>query len=146
MAEYPDTIILKSAKLKVIIFNLISGVFTAGSVWLFLDGIREWWVFFFPVCSLIFLWMLLKPASVTLTPNTITFSNMGRNRTHNWTDISNLSSRSIGRFGNRTHFMSADKKIKGTVKNIILGQFDVKMSREAFLALVNAYRDAALRN
>jgi len=146
VGQYPDTIILKSSKLRTIILNLISGLFTAGCLWLFLTGMREWFLIFFPLCSLVFLWMLFKPASVTLNVNNITFSNMGRNVSHNWNEISNLGSRSVGKLGSRTHFMTADKQVKGKMKNIMLGQFDVKMKREAFLTLVLAYREAALRN
>lgn len=146
MAEYPETIILKSSKLKVIIFNLLCGLFTAGSIWLFLTGTREWWLIFFPLCSLIFLWMLIKPASVTLNARNITFSNMGKKTSHNWNEISNLGSRSAGKIGGRIHFMTADKQVKGKTKNIMLGQFDVKMKRDEFLTLVRAYHDAALRD
>ena len=145
MSTYPETIILKSSKLKVIIFNLLCGLFSAGSIWMFLEGTREWWLIFFPLCSLIFLWMLIKPASVTLNAGNISFSNMGKVRAYNWTEISNLGYRSIGKLGGRTHFMTADKNVKGKMKNVMLGQFDVKMKQDEFLALVLSYQHAALK-
>jgi len=80
---------------------------------------------------------------VTLNAENITFSNMGKNLSHNWNEISNLGTRSAGRLGSRIHFMTADKQVNGKTKNIILGQFDVKMKRDDFLALVYAYHDEA---
>jgi len=83
-----------------------------------------------------FLWMLIKPASVTLNASNISFSNLGKVRAHDWNEISNLGYRTVGKLGGRTHFMTADKDVKGKVKNIMLGQFDVKMKQDEFLAMV----------
>jgi len=113
---------------------------------MFFTGERGWWLIFFPLCSLVFLWMLIKPAKVTLEPDHITLSQMGKNMTHKWDEFTNIGYSKVKASGNSSYFLTGDKIVKDKLKNIVLGSFDVKMKPDEFLRLVYEYQQDALRD